>query len=109
MREAFVPASRLYDVRSGNRIAHPARQASDDDVRRAVEERTVRTDGGHETNELKRAVATADGRCLYHGHQTTNVETIDGEDVVICPTCYEYYHGRSQDLDTDHETGGESA
>ncbi|MFC4247251.1 hypothetical protein ACFOZ7_09615 [Natribaculum luteum] len=37
MREAFVPASRLYDVRSGNRIAHPARQASDDDVRRALE------------------------------------------------------------------------
>ncbi|SER93515.1 hypothetical protein [Natrinema salaciae] len=38
MREAvFVPANRLYDVESGTVIAHPATQASDEDVRRALE------------------------------------------------------------------------
>ncbi|WP_281246927.1 hypothetical protein [Natrinema salaciae] len=40
MREAgFVPASRLYDVESGTPIAHPAHQATDEDVRRALENR----------------------------------------------------------------------
>jgi hypothetical protein len=34
----FVRASRLYDVESGNRIRHPAKDASDQDVRAAVEE-----------------------------------------------------------------------
>lgn len=43
--------------------------------------------------ELERAVATVDGRCEYHGHRTQNVEIIDGGAVVICPTCYDYYHG----------------
>ncbi|UHQ96021.1 hypothetical protein [Natrinema halophilum] len=38
MRKAeFVPASRLYDVKSRTPIAHPAHQAIDEDVRRAVE------------------------------------------------------------------------
>lgn len=38
MREAlFVPASRLYDVESRTPIAHPAHQATDADVRQAVE------------------------------------------------------------------------
>ncbi|WP_276252992.1 hypothetical protein [Halomontanus rarus] len=33
----FVPASRLYDVPSGTTIEHPALEATDDDVRRALE------------------------------------------------------------------------
>ena len=32
---AFVRASELYDVRSRNRVAHPAHQATDADVARA--------------------------------------------------------------------------
>ncbi|SIS14523.1 hypothetical protein SAMN05421752_11422 [Natronorubrum thiooxidans] len=47
MREgSFVPASQLYDVRSQTPIAHPAHQATDEDVRRALEAREIRTDGG---------------------------------------------------------------
>ena len=34
---AFVRASRLYDVTSGNTIQHPALDASDEDVRVAVQ------------------------------------------------------------------------
>ncbi|MCU4743391.1 hypothetical protein [Natronoglomus mannanivorans] len=34
---SFVPASRLYDVHSETTIEHPAVQALDDDVRRALE------------------------------------------------------------------------
>ncbi|MCU4741141.1 J domain-containing protein [Natronoglomus mannanivorans] len=49
----FVPASRLYDVHSGTTIEHPAVQASDDDVRRALEEREIRTDGGHSSSGPK--------------------------------------------------------
>ncbi|WP_176393213.1 hypothetical protein [Natronolimnobius baerhuensis] len=45
----FVRASRLYHVWSRTPIAHPAHQASDVDVRRALEEREVRADGGHAT------------------------------------------------------------
>ena len=33
----FVPASDLYDVESRTPIAHPAQQATDADVRRALE------------------------------------------------------------------------
>ncbi|WP_279387662.1 hypothetical protein [Natrarchaeobius chitinivorans] len=40
MREAlFVPASQLYDVSSGTSVVHPAHQATDADVRRALENR----------------------------------------------------------------------
>ena len=35
----FVPASRLYDVSSRTPIAHPADQVTDEDVRRALENR----------------------------------------------------------------------
>ncbi|WP_436343755.1 hypothetical protein [Natronorubrum sp. FCH18a] len=41
----FVPASRLYDVESRTPTAHPAHQATDADVRRALKKRGVRTDG----------------------------------------------------------------
>lgn len=34
----FVPASALYDPATGSRIEHPTRQASDEDVRRALKE-----------------------------------------------------------------------
>ena len=34
----FVPASRLYDVKSRTPIAHPAHQATDADVRQALED-----------------------------------------------------------------------
>ena len=44
--EPFVPASRLYNVRSQTPIAHPAHQATDDGVRRALEARKTRADGG---------------------------------------------------------------
>ena len=48
MREgSFVPASQLYDVRSQTPIAHPAHQATDEDVRRALEAGEIRADGGH--------------------------------------------------------------
>ncbi|WP_267130097.1 hypothetical protein [Natrarchaeobaculum sulfurireducens] len=40
MREAlFVPASELYDVSSRTPITHPAHQATDAEVREAVETR----------------------------------------------------------------------
>ena len=44
----FVPASELYDIESQTPIAHPAHQATDADVRRALEdrEREIRADGG---------------------------------------------------------------
>ncbi|WP_265109602.1 hypothetical protein [Halosolutus halophilus] len=35
----FVPASQLYDVESRTPIAHPAHHATDEQVRRAVENR----------------------------------------------------------------------
>ena len=47
MSEAFVPASELYDIESRTPIAHPAHQATDADVRRALERRKIRTDGGN--------------------------------------------------------------
>jgi len=34
----FVPASELYDPVTGTRIEHPAHQASDAELRRAIEE-----------------------------------------------------------------------
>ncbi|WP_267130074.1 hypothetical protein [Natrarchaeobaculum sulfurireducens] len=34
----FVPASRLYDVESRTSIAHPAHQATDSEVRQALED-----------------------------------------------------------------------
>jgi len=37
----FVPANRLYDVESRTPIAHPAHQATDEDVRRAAFDREV--------------------------------------------------------------------
>ncbi|WP_255168476.1 hypothetical protein [Natrononativus amylolyticus] len=37
MTREFVRASRLYHVPSRTPIAHPATQADDDDVRRALE------------------------------------------------------------------------
>lgn len=47
MREgSFVPASQLYDVGSQTPIAHPAHQATDEDVRRALEEQESRIDDG---------------------------------------------------------------
>lgn len=47
MREKpFVPASRLYDVGSQTPIAHPARQAIDDAVWRALEQQESWADGG---------------------------------------------------------------
>ena len=46
MFDLFVRASELYDVDSRTPIAHPAHQASDDEVKRALEQREVRADGG---------------------------------------------------------------
>ncbi|WP_436347404.1 hypothetical protein [Natronorubrum sp. FCH18a] len=52
----FVPASRLYDVESRTPIAHPAHQATDADVRHALEEREIRADGGHSSSDTERRV-----------------------------------------------------
>ncbi len=46
MRSGFVRASELYDVDSRTPIAHPIHQATDADVRRALEDREICTDGG---------------------------------------------------------------
>ncbi|MFC3957152.1 hypothetical protein [Halovivax cerinus] len=48
MTGEFVRASRLFDVESRTPIAHPATQATDRDVRKAIEttERELVTDGG---------------------------------------------------------------
>ncbi|NGM69993.1 hypothetical protein G6M89_13405 [Natronolimnobius sp. AArcel1] len=48
----FVRASRLYHVSSRTPIAHPAHQASDDDVRHVPEDRKIRTDGGHSDDSI---------------------------------------------------------
>ncbi len=45
-KPAFVPASRLYDLESQTPIAHPAHQATDEEVRQAIENQEARTDGG---------------------------------------------------------------
>ncbi|WP_255681694.1 hypothetical protein [Natrinema sp. SYSU A 869] len=39
MRNGFVRASRLYDVESRTPIAHSAHQATDTDIRHALEKR----------------------------------------------------------------------
>ncbi|UHQ95049.1 hypothetical protein [Haloterrigena alkaliphila] len=53
MRE-FVPASELYDVENRSPIAHPAHQATDADVRRALEDREIRADGGNASSDTER-------------------------------------------------------
>ena len=45
----FVRASQLYLVESRMPIAHPAHQATDADVRRALEQQEIRADGGNAT------------------------------------------------------------
>ena len=46
----FVPASRLYDLESRTPIAHPAHQATDADVRKALKQREIRADGGRSSS-----------------------------------------------------------
>lgn len=36
MTNHFVPASQLYDVANGTVLEHPANQATDEEVRRAI-------------------------------------------------------------------------
>ncbi|MXV63294.1 hypothetical protein GS429_14710, partial [Natronorubrum sp. JWXQ-INN-674] len=50
----FVRASQLYLVESRTPIAHPAHQATDDDVARALEQREVRADGGQSSSGTER-------------------------------------------------------
>lgn len=45
MTDEFVRANRLYDVESRTPIAHPAHHATDDEIRRALEDREIQTDG----------------------------------------------------------------
>jgi len=54
MHSGFVRASELYDVENGMPIAHPAHQATDADVRRALEDREVCTDGGQPSSDTER-------------------------------------------------------
>ena len=56
----FVPASQLYIVESRTPIAHPAHQATDADVRRALEEREIRADGGHSSSGTEQSLVVTD-------------------------------------------------
>ena len=73
----FVPASRLYDVESRTPIAHPSHQATDADVRQALENREVRTDGGQRSSEEARSV-TIEGSEV----PVVQIDRID-EDVIV--------------------------
>ncbi|AFO55970.1 MULTISPECIES: hypothetical protein [unclassified Natrinema] len=53
MHSGFVRASRLYDVASRTPIAHPTHQATDEDVRHALEDREVCTDGGQSSTDTE--------------------------------------------------------
>ncbi|PCR89407.1 hypothetical protein CP557_01945 [Natrinema ejinorense] len=57
MRSGFVQASELYDVDSRTPIAHPAHQATDEDVRQAFDDREIRADGGHSSSGIYRLVS----------------------------------------------------
>ena len=64
MCSEFVPASELYHVESRTPIAHPAHQATDADVRRALEaegDREVCTDGGTDSSGTERCERCEDG------------------------------------------------
>ncbi len=54
MCSEFVRASELYDVESRTPIAHPAHQATDTDVQRALGDREVRADGGRFSTDSAR-------------------------------------------------------
>jgi len=55
----FVPANRLYDIESRTPIAHPAHQATDADVRRALENREVRADGGYSSSDIDQSPSSS--------------------------------------------------
>ncbi|WP_455447855.1 hypothetical protein [Natrinema thermotolerans] len=55
MRSGFVRASELYDAKSRTPIAHPAHQATDADVRRALEDRVICTDGGQPSSDTEQS------------------------------------------------------
>ncbi|SFC65510.1 hypothetical protein SAMN05444422_11356 [Halobiforma haloterrestris] len=77
MCEEFVPASRLYHVESRTPIAHPAHQASDEDVREALEDREVRADGGPSWSE-EVSSTTIEGTRV----PVVQIDRIDGDVVV---------------------------
>ncbi|QCC59415.1 DUF1643 domain-containing protein [Natrinema thermotolerans] len=62
MRSGFVRASELYDVDSRTPIAHPAHQATDTDVRRALEDREICTDGGQPSSDTDQSPLLEDDR-----------------------------------------------
>ncbi len=67
----FVPANRLSDVGSRTPIAHPTHQATDVAVRRALENRAVRADGGYPPSGTERQPNSAgdcDGKELHLRH-----------------------------------------
>ncbi|AEH35963.1 hypothetical protein [Halopiger xanaduensis] len=79
----FVRANRLYDVENRTPIAHPAHQASDADVRRALEERDdreIRTDGGTDSSE-RYVPVTIDGERV----PAEQVDRFDGDVIVSVP------------------------
>ena len=76
----FVRASRLYDVSSRSPIAHPAHQATDADVRRALEardDREIRADGGRRSSERRIPVRIDGTRVL-----ADQVDRFDGDVIV---------------------------
>ncbi|AFZ71412.1 hypothetical protein [Natronobacterium gregoryi] len=77
MRDEFVPANRLYDIESGTTIVHPAHQATDEDVREALEENEVRADGGLSWSEDVSS-ATIEGTRV----PVVQIDRIDGDIVV---------------------------
>ncbi|OIB56229.1 hypothetical protein [Natrialba sp. SSL1] len=73
-KPTFVPASRLYDVESRTPIAHPAHQATDEEVRRAVENREIRTDGGRCSSGTERTYVVSCDECgLYESYTNERI------------------------------------
>lgn len=73
----FVPASRLYDVDSRMPIAHPAHQATNADVRRALEQREIRIDGGHSSSDTVQSKFTFLGSSANSGSGCNSVSPQD--------------------------------
>ncbi|WP_436347677.1 hypothetical protein [Natronorubrum sp. FCH18a] len=67
----FVPASQLYNVESRTPIAHPAHQATDADVHRALKKKGVRIDGS-----------------VNSGTEVRNVRVEDPDTEQICELLY---------------------
>lgn len=72
----FVPASQLYDVESRTPIAHPAHQATDGEVQRALEDREIRADGGQSSSgTVQKTTSQVHPQLLHSYDRFTSVST----------------------------------